>query len=158
MRISYLFIALLIFCFACDRARVFEQNYDFKKRYWAVSDKPAFSFKITDADQPYNLYLTLRNESDYPNSNIYFTYILTDTAGTELEKKLASEFLFERKTGRPLGSSGLGYVFEHQFPLLMAYRFKHPGTYSLHYEQFMRTDTLRGVLSVGLRVERTNDK
>jgi gliding motility-associated lipoprotein GldH len=65
--------------------------------------------------------------------------------------------LFHEKTGEPFGSSGLGYVFEHQFPLLENYTFKNPGKYTMRFEQFMRTDTLKGVLSVGIRVEKSQN-
>lgn len=141
---------------ACDEARLYEKNEDFKNRHWLAADQPTFDFDIDDAG-PYNLYVIIRNESDYPNSNIYFTYYLTDSAGTTLEKKLTNQFLFDKKTGRPFGNTGIGYVYEHQFPLLEKYSFKNPGTYSMRFEQFMRTDTLRGVLSVGLRVEKSQN-
>lgn len=158
MRIVALPFLLLFVCSACDRARLYEKNTDFKQRHWVVSDKPSFDFEIQDTEPKYNLYMTLRNESDYPNSNIYFTYYLSDSTGSSLEKKLNTEFLFDKKTGRPLGNSGLGYIYEHKFPLLESYTFQHPGIYTIRYEQFMRTDTLRGVVSVGLRVEKVDHK
>jgi gliding motility-associated lipoprotein GldH len=140
---------------ACDKNRLYEKNQDFKKRYWLVSDQPGFDFEIIDTTTPYTLYFTIRNESDYPNANIYFTYTLSDSARNTLEKNLTNQFLFHEKTGEPFGQSGLGYVFEHRFPLLENYSFKHPGKYTMRFEQFMRTDTLKGVLSVGLRVEKS---
>ncbi|MBX2967402.1 MAG: gliding motility lipoprotein GldH [Cyclobacteriaceae bacterium] len=146
-------VCLLIFS-ACDENRLYETNTDFKNRYWLAAEQPAFDFNIPDANTRYNLYFTIRNESDYPNSNIYFTYYLVDSTGTTLEKKLTNQFLFDRKTGQPFGNSGLGYVYEHRFPLLENYAFGKPGNYSMRFEQFMRTDTLRGVLSVGLRIEK----
>jgi len=158
MRISFFLIMLIFVCTGCDHSRLYEKNTDFKQRYWVVSEKPSFDFEIPDTENKYNLYITLRNESDYPHSNIYFTYYLNDSTGTELEKKLTSELLFDKKTGRPFGSSGLGYIYEHKFPLLESYTFQRPGKYSIRYEQFMRTDTLRGILSVGLRVEKAEKK
>ncbi len=157
MRILFFLITLIIVCVGCDHSRLYEKNTDFKQRYWIVSEKPTFDFDILDTESKYNMYITLRNESDYTYSNIYFTYYLNDSTGTELEKKLTSALLFDKKTGRPFGDSGLGYIYEHQFPLLESYKFKHPGKYSIRYEQFMRTDTLRGILSVGLRVEKAEN-
>ena len=66
---------------------------------------------------------------------------------------MISTFLFEEKTGKPLGSSGLGDVYDQQVPILKNYQFKKSGTYSLKFEQFMRTDTLSGILAVGFRLE-----
>ncbi len=98
--------------------------------------------------------LTVRNESDYPFANLYYQWQLKDSTGRELDKKLASDYLFDQKTGWPLGNSGLGNIYDHRFHLLEGYTFPYNGKYTLQYEQFMRTDTLRGILAVGLRIER----
>lgn len=150
---TLLFLSALTFT-SCDENRYFEKNIDFQEPYWLAHEKPAFDFVIEDVEQKYNLYITLRNESSYPNSNLYFTYYLTDEGGSEIQKELMSQFLFEKKTGKPLGNSGLGDIYDHRFALFTDYSFQKPGTYSIHYEQFMRTDTLRGILSVGLRIEK----
>ena len=150
---SVLFLSALFFT-SCDESRYFEKNIDFQEPYWLALDKPAFDFEIEDVEQKYNLYITLRNESSYPNSNLYFTYYLTDEEGLEVQKELVSHFLFDKKTGKPLGNSGLGDIYDHRFALVTDYSFQKPGRYSIHYEQFMRTDTLRGILSVGLRIEK----
>ncbi len=140
----------------CDESRLYEKNTDFRQRYWLALDHPTFDFVIDDINRKYNLYFTVRNESSYQNSNIYFTYYLTSESGNSIQRKLTSEFLFDKKTGRPLGNSGLGDIYEHRFALLENFTFQEPGTYSMRYEQFMRTDTLRGIVSVGLRVEKAH--
>lgn len=154
MRITVLLIASISILTACDETRYFERNVDFKKRYWLAAEQPSFEFDIQEADKKYNLFLTVRNESNYPNSNLYFTYYLTDSTGTEIQKKLVTEFLFDKKTGQPFGSSGLGDIYDHRFLLMKDYSFPNAGKYTMRYEQFMRTDTLRGIFSVGLRIEK----
>ena len=62
--------------------------------------------------------------------------------------------LFDDKTGEPLGESGLGDIYQHRIPVKMNHRFDYAGKYKVSFEQFMRTDTLSGILGVGLRVER----
>ena len=150
---TFVFLCALILT-SCDENRYFEKNFDFKEQYWLALDKPAFDFVIEDVEQKYNLFITLRNESSYPNSNLYFTYYLTDDKGLEIQKELMSQFLFDKKTGKPLGTSGLGDIYDHRFALVTDYSFQKAGKYSIYYEQFMRTDTLRGILSVGLRIEK----
>ena len=81
------------------------------------------------------------------------TYSLHDSTGAELEKKLVSKLLFDDKTGEPHGNSGLGDLYDHRLPLILNYQFEKSGKYRVKFEQFMRTDTLSGVLAVGLRVE-----
>lgn len=158
MRITtFLFVSTMMLV-GCDDNRYFEKNTDFKEAYWLNQDKPSFDFEVPDTLERYNLYITLRNESNYPNSNLYFTYYLLNEKGEELKRDLVSKFLFDKKTGEPLGKSGLGDIYDHRFLLFDKYSFPAPGKYSIRYEQFMRADTLPGILSVGLRIEKDGDQ
>jgi len=148
-----LLAALTIFLSSCDKKRIYEKNVDFEKRYWLVKEQPKFEFSIEDTTIPYNLYCNIRNEVSYPKTNLYLTYYLRDST-TLLQKKLMSNLLFDEKTGEPFGTSGLGDVYDHQVPILKGYKFRHAGTYTITLEQFMRLDTLQGVLAVGIRVEK----
>lgn len=146
------FLSVIMLLSSCDDSRVYEKNYDFKEREWLVSEKPSFEFTVTK-DQPYNLYCNLRNSVAYPYSRVFINYSLKDVAGSELKKEMIQTFLFDEKTGEPIGSSGLGDIYDQQLLLLKDFSFKQTGTYTIQFEQFMRTDTLQGVLAVGLRIE-----
>jgi gliding motility-associated lipoprotein GldH len=149
---TIVFLSIVTLISSCDDSRVFEKNYDFKEREWQVIEKPSFKFTV-DNNQPYNLYCNLRNSVAYPYSRIFINYTLKDSTGLELKKEMINTFLFNEKTGEPIGSSGLGDIYDQQLLLLKDYNFKQPGIYTIQFEQFMRTDTLQGVLAVGLRVE-----
>ena len=151
MRVS-IFLVIAILLLSCDDTRVYEKNYDFVERQWKVNERPSFEFKAA-ANQSYNLYCNLRNSVSYPYSRIFINYNVKDSTGAELSRKMISTFLFDEKTGKPLGSSGLGDIYDHQIPLLGNYTFTKNGTYTVQFEQFMRTDSLQGILAVGLRVE-----
>jgi len=153
--IFFLFFALLLFA-GCDSNRVFEDYTEFSDRSWKINNPASFEFEIRDISKKYNLYYNVRNSLDYPFARLFVQYTLRDSSGTELSKKLVSNFLFDQKTGRPLGRSGLGDVYDNQFLLLENQEFKSPGIYKIQLEQFNRQDSLRGILAVGLRVE-TND-
>lgn len=150
-KIVVLTAALILY--SCDESRLYEQQVDFNKA-WIVSDQPRFDFEIKDHTQQYNLYATVRNSLDFPFSRIFINYRLTDSVQTELKKDLISGYLFDQKTGEPQGSSGLGDLYDHRFPILMNYVFEKPGIYSITLEQFNRRDTLNGVLAAGVRVEK----
>lgn len=153
MRSIALLAVVALFTTGCDNSRVYEKNYDFENRYWLVQEIPSFDFTIQDTTKRYNLYCNLRNSVTYPYTRIFITYSLHDSVGNEIQKEMLSDYLFDEKTGKPHGSSGLGDIYDHQPQLLKNFSFKKPGTYSIKFEQFMRTDTLRGILAVGLRVE-----
>ncbi len=150
--LSFVLLALGLLS-SCDDRRVYEQYADFEEDYWNVREQPEFEFEITDTVQRYNIYCNLRNAESYPFSDFRFTYTLTDSLGAVLEKKLVTEYLFDKKSGKPFGSSGLGDIYDHRFLLLKDYTFTRSGSYTLRFEQFMRADTLMGILAVGVRVE-----
>lgn len=143
---------------ACDDSRVYEKNYDFHERYWLITEKPSFDFTIQDTTQRLNLFCNIRNSVLYPYSRIFISYTLQDSTGHELKKTMINSLLFDEKTGEPYGNSGLGDIYDQQLELLKNFQFIKPGTYSVTFEQFMRTDTLQGVLAVGLRVETATGK
>jgi gliding motility-associated lipoprotein GldH len=158
MRVLFLLgFACILLC-ACDQSRVYEQNTDFTERYWIVSEMPEFEFTIQQPADRYTLYANIRNSVSYPYARIFFNYYLQDSTGTEIEKKLVSQYLFDGKSGKPFGNSGLGDIYDHSFPLLTNYQFKQRGKYKIKLEQLMRVDTLQGILAVGVRVENASQK
>jgi gliding motility-associated lipoprotein GldH len=148
----------LFFATACDSSRLYETNMEFKNRSWNVSEKVSVEFEITDTVQRYNVYLNVRNSLDYPYSRIFVNYTLQDSTSANLEKKMIGENLFDQKTGEPFGQSGIGDLYDHQFPILSNYIFRTAGKYKITFEQFMRQDTLQGVIAVGARVESVETK
>ena len=145
-------VALLLLSSSCDDNRVYEKNIDFPNQRWAIDSIPSFEFEISDASQPYNIYWNVRNTVAYPYRNLYLTYYIEDTAGRSITTDLHNMLLFEPKTGKPYGS-GLGDIFSHQFMALPNFKFDQAGVYRIRLEQYMRTDTLPEVVSVGTRVE-----
>jgi len=153
--IFFLFFAILLLA-GCDSNRVFEEYTEFSDRIWKINNPAGFEFEIKDTVKKYNLYYNVRNSLDYPYARFFVQYALLDSSGTVLSKKLVSNFLFDQKTGRPLGRSGLGDVYDNQFIMLENHEFKTPGIYKIQLEQFNRQDSLQGILAVGLRVEMTD--
>lgn len=154
-RTAFVLVILATWLIACDDSRVYEQNVSFEDRAWKVTEEPRFEFNIADTAQQYNLYYNVRNALDFKWARIFITYHLYDSTGFELTRKLVHHDLFDEKTGKPLGESGIGDLYDHQFMLLPNYRFPHKGKYTVKLDQMMRSDTLAGVLAVGVRLERT---
>ncbi|MEO1051800.1 MAG: gliding motility lipoprotein GldH [Bacteroidota bacterium] len=140
---------------SCDSQRIFEQNIDLKQRFWAKDSIARFDFRIDDISSRYNIYYNVRNTNTYPNHNLYITYYLEDSTGNILKKELNNQQLFHPKTGKPFGRSGLGDIYDHQFLLLENYQFSKRGLYHMKLEHFMRYDTLPEVVSLGIRVEKS---
>jgi gliding motility-associated lipoprotein GldH len=155
MRTAAFFTLMAMLLVTCDDQRVYEKNFDFENRYWPVNEKPEFEFEIRDHQINYNLYCNLRNSVSFPYSRLFINYSLEDSTGVSVKKALTQAFLFDQKSGKPEGTSGLGDIYDQRIPLLKNYHFAAPGKYKIRFEQYMRTDSLQGILAVGLRVENT---
>ena len=151
MKYLYL-LTTAILIFSCDSSRVYEDFNDMEEAFWHIDSVQAFDFQIEDASREYNILATFRNASSYPFYNLYFQYSITDSLGEVLTQELKEVTLFNPKTGEPYGS-GLGDLFDHAFPVQENYTFPEVGSYSIHFQQFMRMDTLPFIMSVGGRVE-----
>jgi gliding motility-associated lipoprotein GldH len=159
MRVAVVcWILLCVVMASCDDARVYEKYSDLDDNLWKVSEKPEFEFSIDNPAEKFNLYSNVRNTVSYPWSRFFMTYYLKDSTGTVLKQKLTGEFLFEEQSGAPFGKSGMGDIYDHQFLLLKDFQFPYKGKYKVQFEHFMRTDSLEGIVAVGLRVERSELK
>jgi gliding motility-associated lipoprotein GldH len=138
----------------CNDGKVYQEYVDFEKRYWLTHDTVSFHFAISDTTTRYNLYCNIRNTTQYPFSRFFVNVAISDTVGTSLHNALVNDFLFDPKSGEPLGKSGLGDLFDHQMPILKNYRFSRPGEFDVRLLQMNRVDTLEGIISVGLAIEK----
>lgn len=152
MKLNYLIVLLLAFgIISCDNSRIYEENIDFEDKMWLADSSQDFTFSIPKP-QPVNIYLNVRNTNTYQYHNLYIKYSLTDSTGQEIKSELINKNLFHEKTGKPFGS-GIGDIFSHQFLLLENIELLDSMNYRIQLTQFMRQDTLEGVVSAGVRVE-----
>ncbi len=152
MRLVLCSVLIGLVLIRCDSNRVYENNADFKDRSWKIAEPAKFEFQISDTSKKYNLLMDLRNSLDYPYARLFVNYELKKD-GLTLSKELISVYLFDQKTGKPFGNSGIGDIYDHQFSILKSYTFKRKGNYQMNFQQFMRQDTIPGILAIGLRVE-----
>ena len=155
---KFIYLSLcLILPFACTNSnRIYEQNIDLSDNFWLADSVLHFEFEITEADKDYNLYYTIRNSISYPYHNLYVQFTLEDSVGNALSKALQNMDLFDPITGSPLGD-GLGDIFDHRILAVSNQHFPKNGYYRFKIQQFMRQDTLPLILSVGLRIEKSQE-
>jgi gliding motility-associated lipoprotein GldH len=118
---------------------------------WHRNNNLQFNFCIQDATQPYDIYLLIKDTPAYPYQNFYITYYLKDTQSTVLTTELKNYLLFDPKTGKPLGK-GWSKNKNHELILLKNYYFSKPGDYTVELAQFMRTEALLGIHTVGIKI------
>jgi gliding motility-associated lipoprotein GldH len=147
-------IGLAVMLFSCDSRRVYEKNKLFEKRHWIIDDTAQFILKVADTTTRFNIFMNVRSNLDYPYARLFVNYSLKDSTGHQILSNLSMNDLFDQKTGKPFGQSGIGDIYDHQFLLLKNYRFPRQGHYYLVFQQQMRIDTLTGVMAVGMRLEK----
>jgi gliding motility-associated lipoprotein GldH len=160
-RIFILLNTLTYFCFACliGGCSLGNEELQFSSfsKGWPQHEEVQFSFTPEKIDRPTNLFLYLRNNEDYPFSNIHLITTLESPIGDKLVDTLS--YTMAAPNGEWLGQGLL--VHESKLWFKEAYRFRVIGEYQLtikpamrHNEHAESIDVLQGITEVGLGVER----
>ncbi|RJE71814.1 gliding motility lipoprotein GldH [Reichenbachiella sp. MSK19-1] len=148
-------IASLTF-YSCSNDMVIDQNHDITAGVWHVDSLAAFTFDVLDTTSTYDLSYNVRHAVDYPFYNLYVTYYLEDSTTEILDTKLQELILFDRKTGKPLGT-GIGDLFDREILIFEELKFDRVGEHTFKIKQFMRMEELPGIMSFGLKVKPSKD-
>lgn len=158
LRNSLLVFLLVLLVVSCDKKRVFD-HYTTVGKTWHKDSIVQFSFNQQDTLTPYNLFLNLRNNKNYPYSNLFLIVELEDPKQKTMVDTL--EYMMANPDGTLLGS-GFSDIKESKLYYKEKYRFKTPGEYTLRVQHAVRNtgkisgvETLEGILDVGFRIELT---
>jgi gliding motility-associated lipoprotein GldH len=157
-KINYIFIVLIASLFvSCDKERVFDQ-YEKLDGSWKKKDTILFSFEQNDTLKPYNLFLNVRNNNDFPFSNLFLIVSLKQP--DNLTKTDTLEYLMANPDGSLMGT-GFSDVKESKLWYLENFVFKKPGKYEIRIQQAVRetgeitgVEELNGITEVGFRIEK----
>ena len=144
---------------SCDENRVFDE-YKKLDGSWKKADAIQFVFEQNDTINPYNLFLNIRNNNDYPYNNLYVIVALTQP--DSLVKIDTLEYDMAFPDGKLMGE-GFSDVKESKLWYQENFKFNKEGTYSVKVTQALRKTgdvsgdlELNGVTEVGFRIEKTN--
>lgn len=147
-----LFLLALTVATACNGDRLFEEFRGMQDLQWGVED--TVSFEVAEVDPNLSpTFIAVRYNDRYEFHNLYVRYLLKDSIGTVLADSLINVYLFDPKTGKPLGS-GYGNVYT-KYDELPPLQVAPSDKYRFEFIQYMRTDTLGGVEAVGLRINKS---
>lgn len=156
LRVKFLIVLLSIFTLAsCDRNGVYEENINTSNNSWNENDIAKFVVPIKDTTTFNNVYINIRNTTDYSNCNLYlFITAIAPSGAAQLD---TAECYLADEQGNWLGK-GFGYIRDNRILYKKNIRFPHKGEYKFEIKQAMRTDDLKGIASVGVRIEKSNLK
>ena len=141
---------VLLFLMSCENA---SQKVEMKnlKGTWNKKTEQKFDFKINDAQNSKNIIFVVRNNNDYPYSNIRFIVNFTE-ARTKNKKVDTLNYVLAQPNGEWVGK-GFGDTKETLFQYKLNYKFPANGDYSIGVIQAMRADNLIGIEDLGLKIE-----
>lgn len=153
-------LLLLLFFTSCDKKQLYSE-YKELDGSWKKSDTLRFTFEQKDTINPYNLFLNVRNNNDYPFNNMYLIVSLREPGKKPTIKIDTLEYQMADVDGTLLGE-GFTDVKESKLWYLENYVFNRIGNYKVEVVQAVRATgevdgvaELKGITELGLRIEKT---
>ncbi|MGC4128966.1 MAG: gliding motility lipoprotein GldH [Bergeyella sp.] len=144
---SFFVLLLLASCTGGSEA-VFMNSIDGK---WNKKDTLSYEFSVSDVQQPKNIIFVVRNNDEYPYSNLRLIVDFTDLKNKKKQTDTLN-YIMAKPNGEWLGK-GFGEAKEIQFQYKLNYQFVKDGKYSVKIVQAMRNDNLPGIEDFGIKIE-----
>lgn len=148
---AFLLAALLLLASACDTSVVFEKHQPIPAEGWHYKNKVVFEALVNDTTSLHNLYIDVRNTTDYSFSNLYIFLDIEFPDGNMLRDTI--ECTLADRTGKWTGK-GFGKIRSNRFLFRTDVWFPQQGYYIFRIEQAMRREVLEGISDIGIRIER----
>ncbi|MDC1162068.1 gliding motility lipoprotein GldH [Tenacibaculum sp.] len=159
-RTFILFMCLAMLFVSCDSNRVYDSYHSVSVDGWGKEEPAVFEFPINDTLTKRNLFINVRNNNNYPFSNIFLITKMNFPDGQRIIDTL--EYEMADVTGKFLGE-GFTEVKENKLFYKENIIFPISGNYTINISQAMRkngeTDgviSLEGITDVGFRIEKIN--
>ena len=142
---------VFLFALSCKSKSIYDNVYDIQRGEWQKNQVVKFDVPIVDTIHGYNLFFEIRNTNEYSYSNLFL--FVTTTSPNKATKKDTIEITLADEKGKWLGH-GLGGIRSNELMFKNNIRFPVPGFYKVEIAQGMRDDVLRGIIDVGLKIEK----
>ena len=154
-------LGCLLMLMSCDKNREFDQ-YESIPDQWHRDSVMSFEFTAPDTIRQYNLFINLRNNSDYNYSNLFLIANMNFPNGKVISDTL--EYRMAEPSGEWLGT-GFGELKESKLWYKENVRFTETGDYRIDIQQAMRKsgepegiEELEGITEVGFRIENIDNQ
>lgn len=136
---------------ACARQTIYQDVQPIPAAGWQVDQLVAFEVEISDTIPLHELYMLVRNTTDYPYSNLYLFLDIVFPDNRVLRDTL--ECMLAARDGSWTGK-GFGKIRSNQFLFRDNVWFPQTGTYQFLVQHGMREDVLKGVSDIGIRLDK----
>ena len=152
---SFLILLVAVLLVSCDEKRVFDE-YKSVGSAWHKDSIVSFDLPVLDSTQRYDLFINLRDNNNYPYSNLFLIVTLEKPNGYTKVDTL--EYEMASPDGTLLGN---GYTDIKESKLFYKEGVRFRGNYKLNIKQAVRESgkvpgvvQLEGITDIGLRIEK----
>lgn len=156
IRNSLLLILMAISIISCDEKRVFDE-YKSVGNSWNKDSIVSFNLPKLDASKKFNLYVNIRDNNDFPYSNLFL--IVSMEQPNHKIKVDTLQYEMANTDGTLMGD-GFTDVKENKLFYKQNQSFTQKGNYKVHIQQAVRQTgkivgdkELKGITDVGFRIE-----
>jgi gliding motility-associated lipoprotein GldH len=143
-------ILLVILFSSCGRNILFEKVDHISDEKWASDHILKYQFKIVDTTQFYDIFINVRNSTDYPYQNLYLFLINKFPSGVTVTDSI--EALLCDPFGNWYGK-GSGRIKDHRLLMRQKVRFQQKGVYNFSFQHAMRDEDLIGITEFGITIQ-----
>ncbi|MGB3152032.1 MAG: gliding motility lipoprotein GldH [Maribacter sp.] len=159
MRSTACFLVVFLVLFACKTDIVRTEYKTLSSGVWNKDDTLKFNFKELDTVQQHHVFINVRNDNNYPFSNLFLITSLTTPEGEVMQDTL--EYTMALPDGTWLGH-GSGSIKENKLWYKENIVFSSSGVYTLEVMHAMRKNGnvtgiigLEGITDVGVEITKT---
>jgi len=152
MKNIFLFITFCFLLQSCSQSFIYEKDISLTQNTWAYDNQLDFPFEVTDTKALQNLYLDITHSTEFKTQNLYVKFHTKSPSGKLVSDMVSLELA--EKNGVWFGNCG-GDWCDLRIPIQNNAYFDETGIYTLSIEQYTRTEALKGIKSIGFRVEKT---
>ncbi len=136
---------------SCTNHVVYHHSKQVNAETWHMEDTLRFDVQIDDTLSLHELYLDVRNTTDYSYSNLFLFMDIEFPGGRVLRDTL--ECILAERDGSWTGK-GFGHIKSNRFLFRDDVWFPDTGVYTFKVYQGMRYEKLPGISDIGIRIER----
>ena len=141
---------------SCSKNKVYDEYQALDSGSWSASESINFEVQIPEQEGVlYDWLIALRNNNDYPFSNIYFFVDVESPSGTTQRDTL--QYLLAEPNGKWLGS-GLGEIKHMTLQYREEQAMVSGGLYKFRISHGMRDEELFGIEDLGFRIEKSTNE
>lgn len=150
-----MFFLCLVGLSACGPAVLIDESHPLSETGWSYRDTMSWSFEVPDTMTIYNLLLTVEHTPDFSFQNTYVQIHTLFPAGEVVSQVVSLEL--QDQAGAWLGKCG-DEKCTWTIPIQENAFFNQTGTHQIKLEQYMRQDSLPGILALRMRIEDSGEK